>query len=138
VPSELRICVIVNPALPPGLLANTVAAIGIGLGAAAPQLAGTRLTDGAGRSIAVSSNRPVPILQADAATLGQLLQRALEGERDRVVVPFPAFARALHDFADYEAAFPWRDLSQEVIDGIGLGGPSKWVRSLTGALKLLR
>jgi len=30
VPSELRICVIVNPALPPGLLANTVAAIGIG------------------------------------------------------------------------------------------------------------
>jgi len=86
----------------------------------------------------VSSNRPVPILQADAATLGQLLQRALEGERDRVVVPFPAFARALHDFADYEAAFPGRDLSQEVIDGIGLGGPSKWVRSLTGALKLLR
>jgi hypothetical protein len=51
------------------------------------------------------------------------------------VVPF---ARALHDYADYESAFPTRDLSGEAIDGLGLAGPSKWVRSLTGSLRLLR
>ena len=53
-------------------------------------------------------------------------------------MPFPAFARSLHLYADYEAAFPDRDLSEETIDGLGLAGPAKWVRSLTGSLKLLR
>jgi hypothetical protein len=54
------------------------------------------------------------------------------------VVPFPAFARSLHAYAEYEAAFPGRDLGEEAIDGLGLAGPAKWVKSLTGSLKLLR
>jgi len=55
-----------------------------------------------------------------------------------VVVPFPAFARSIHDFAAYQETFPTRHLGDEPIDGLGLAGPAKWVRSLTGALKLLR
>jgi hypothetical protein len=55
-----------------------------------------------------------------------------------IIVAFPQFARAIHRFADYRALFPSRDLGAEVIDGIGLAGPEKWVRSLTGSLKLLR
>ncbi|MFI4961985.1 MAG: DUF2000 family protein [Hyphomicrobiales bacterium] len=55
-----------------------------------------------------------------------------------IVTPFPQFARALHAFDDYAAQFPGRDLAAEPIDGIGFAGPDKWVRSLTGALTLLR
>ncbi|AJC22899.1 DUF2000 domain-containing protein [Pandoraea pulmonicola] len=135
--SEIRIAIVVNPALGLGLLANTVGAISIGLGAGTPALAGRKLTDRSDRTIDVSSRLPVPILQADQATIQAILLKAV-GAAQGSVVAFPAFARALHQHADYEQAFPGRDLAQEEIDGIGLVGPSSWVRSLTGALKLLR
>ncbi len=135
---DLRLAIVVNPDLPVGLIANTAGAIAVGLGAKLPALAARQLTDRADRTIDISSNRPVPILQADAAAIRALLLKALPQSGERAVVPFPAFARSLHDYADYEATFPERDISEETIDGLGLAGPAKWVKSLTGALKLLR
>ncbi|UIK07513.1 DUF2000 domain-containing protein [Neorhizobium galegae] len=135
---EIRIAIIVNPALPLGLLANTAGAISIGLGARVPALAARRLTDRQGRTIDISSSLPVPILQAPADTIRSLLLKALLLSQDYAIVPFPAFARSLHDYRAYEAAFPDRDLAEEEIDGLGLAGPSKWIKSLTGSLKLLR
>lgn len=134
---DIRIAVIVNPALPPGLLANTVGAVSIGLGARLPSLGASRLSDRHGRGIDGSSNQPVPILQADGDAIRALLLKALD-RAEGAIVAFPAFARAMHVFADYAAAFPTRDLAEETIDGVGIAGPSKWVRSLTGSLKLLR
>ncbi|NEU96104.1 DUF2000 domain-containing protein [Bradyrhizobium uaiense] len=133
-----RIAIIVNPALPLGLIANTVAALSIGIGAAEPDLGGTRLTDGNGLAVRTSANRPVPILQATPEALSALLTRAQPLVSGAVLVPFPQFARALHRFEDYLAEFPLRALANETIDGLGLYGPEKWVRSLTGNLKLLR
>jgi hypothetical protein len=135
---DIRLAIVVNPALPIGLVANTVSAISVGLGARLPQLAGQTLADREGRAIDTSSRQPVPILAADAEMIGALLLRALGRSDDRAIVPFPAFARSLHDYREYETAFPNCDLSQEAIDGLGLAGPAKWVRSLTGSLKLLR
>ena len=135
---DIRLAIILNPALPLGLAANTAGAVAIGLGVRFPALAQARLTDLSGRSIDISADRPVPILQAEEAQMHALLQKALPVGEDRSVVVFPAFARALHAYADYEAAFPDRDLAGEVLDGVGLAGPSKWVKSLTGSLKLLR
>lgn len=135
---DIRLAIIVNPELLPGHLANTIAAISIGIGAAMPVLGNQHLTDSNQNTIDISSNRPVPILQADGRTIGALLLKALPKEEDRIIVPFPAFARSLHSYADYETQFPARDLSEETIDGIGLAGASKWVKSLTGSLKLLR
>lgn len=54
------------------------------------------------------------------------------------MVPLPCFARAMNDFAAYAAAVPGRGLAQEPLDGLGLAGPTAWVRSLTGSLPLLR
>lgn len=135
---DLRLAIIVNPELPLGLIANTAGAIAVGLGARLPALAGRKLTDSMARTIDISANRPVPILQADAPGLRALILKALPGDESRAIVPFPAFARSLHAYADYEATFPDRDLAEEEIDGLGIAGPSKWVRSLTGSLKLLR
>ncbi|MCY1299252.1 hypothetical protein D9M68_261810 [compost metagenome] len=135
---DIRLAIIINPELPPGHLANTIAAISIGIGAAMPVLGNQHLTDSNQNTIDISSNRPIPILQADNRTIGALLLKALPKEEDRIIVPFPAFARSLHSYEDYETQFPVRDLSEETIDGIGLAGASKWVKSLTGSLKLLR
>lgn len=135
---DLRLAIIVNPSLPLGLIGNTVAAIAIGVGARVPELGARPLSDRAERRFDSSSEKPVPILQADGAVLRALLLKALADPARRAVVPFPAFARPLHDFADYQAQLPERDLADEAIDGLGLAGPARWVRSLTGALKLLR
>jgi hypothetical protein len=80
----------------------------------------------------------VPILQADADTVRAIMLKALLQSGERVVVPFPAFARSLHAYTDYESTFPDRDLAEETIDGLGIAGSPKWVKSLTGSLKLLR
>lgn len=135
---DIRLAIIVNPELPPGHLANTIAAISIGIGSAMPGLGNRQLTDGRQNTIDISSNQPIPILQAESRMIATLLLKALPKQHGRVVVPFPAFARSLHSYADYETQFPERDLSQEIIDGVGLAGASKWVKSLTGSLKLLR
>jgi hypothetical protein len=135
---ELRLAIVVNPELPLGLLANTVGAISIGLGAKLPLVAARQLIDKNGVAIDISSDRPVPILQADAEALRSIALKAVGFEERQAVVVFPAFARSLHVYAEYEAAFPEKELAREAIDGLGIAGPSKWVRSLTGSLKLLR
>ncbi len=139
---NFKIAIIVDPALPLGLLANTVATLAIGIGAAAPIFGGTALTDQAGRTVSTSANRPVPILQAPAEQIGALLLKALpdaaQNPDGRIIVPFPQFARAVHSFEDYLALFPQQDLARAAIDGLALAGPEKWLRSLTGNLKLLR
>lgn len=135
---DIRIAIIVSPSLPAGLIANTVAVIAIGLGARMPLLGAARLTDSGGRTVDICSNRPVPILQADAETIRATLLKTIDQPGDRAIVPFPAFGRSMHDYLEYEAVFPDRDLSQEAIDGLGIAGPAKWVKSLTGSMKLLR
>lgn len=135
---DLRLAIIVNPELALGLLANTVGAISIGLGAKLPFIAARQLIDKTGVAIDISSDRPVPILQADAETIRTIALRAASFEERQAMVAFPAFARSLHAYAEYEALFPEKELANEVIDGLGVAGPAKWVRSLTGSLKLLR
>ena len=137
-PIDKRIAIVIDPSLAIGLIANTVATIAVGLGAVEPAFGNVTLTDAAGRLLKNSADRPVPILQAPAETIRATLLRALPAREGEIVVPFPQFARSLHDFAAYRAQLARRDLAAETIEGLGLAGPEKWVKSLTGSLKLLR
>lgn len=133
-----RLAIVVNPDLPLGLVANTVGAIGIGLGARLPWLGNRPLTDAEGRVIDDSSILPVPILAASPEAIRTLMLKAMPRADDSALVVFPAFSRALHDYREYEALLPDKRLAEEIIDGVGLCGPAKWVKSLTGSLRLLR
>ena len=135
---DFRIAIVVDPDLPVGLLANTVATVSVGLGAMYPSTGRVPLIDGDGYAYSNSADRPVPILQAGGAAIQALMARAADRPKEATVVLFPAFCRALHTFTDYEAKVPHRSMKEEKIDGLGLCGPGKWVRSLTGSLKLLR
>lgn len=133
-----RLAIVVNPDLPLGLLANTVGAVGIGLGARLPWLGNRPLTDAEGRVIDDSSILPVPILAATPEAIRALMLKAMPRADDSALVVFPAFSRALHDYREYEALLPDKRLAEEIIDGVGLCGPAKWVKSPTGSLRLLR
>ena len=137
-PPHSRLAIVVNPELPLGLLANTVGAIGIGLGARLPWLGNRPLTDADGRIIDDSSVLPVPILAASPEAISALMLKAMPRGEDSALVVFPAFSRSLHDYREYEALLPGKHLADEAIDGLGLCGPAKWVKSLTGSLRLLR
>lgn len=137
VPS-LRVAIVIDPDQPLGVLANTAAVLAAGLAAAAPALGGRTLVDSTGRAFMSSADRPIPILQASAETLSGLLGKAAGAPQGANVVPFPQFAQTIHDFATYANVFACRDLGSEPLLGIGIAGPDKWVRSLTGSLKLLR
>lgn len=136
--TQTRVVIIVDPDQPPGLLANSVAVTAAGLGAAVPEVGGQVLTDRDGRTVGNSANRPIPVLQAVSADLSTLLARAIGCPPGAAVIPFPAFARTIHSFDDYQAAFSQMDILAEPLIALGLAGPDKWVRSLTGSLKLLR
>ena len=133
-----RVAVVVDPSLPVGLLANTVATISIGIGAAEPGLGNISLIDADGRAVKTSANCPVRILQASSDAMKVLLIKALPAPEGGAVVPFPGFARKLHVFEQYAEEILRRNLADEHIDGLGLIGPAKWVSSLTGSFKLLR
>lgn len=135
---DLRLAVVVDPGLPPGLLANTVAVVAAGIGAACPGIGGVVMTDADGRAFSNSADRPIAVLQADAAGLAALFARLQGAPEGSVTVVFPAFARTLHAFADYAEILPTRQLAREPLHGIGICGPSRWVRSITGSMKLLR
>lgn len=136
--ADLRLALIVDPAQSPGLLANTAAVIAVGLGAADGSLGAVPLVDRHGRTTASIANRPIPVLQADGAGLAAILRRALPAPAGATVVAFPRFGRSLHVFEDYRAQFQDRDLLGDPLEGVGLAGPAKWVKSLTGSLRLLR
>jgi hypothetical protein len=133
-----RIAIIVDPGLPLGLVANTVGTIAVGLGAAEQGFGNTTLVDRNGRQIKNSADRPVPVLQAPPEAIRATMLKALPAVPNCIVVAFPRFARSLHAFEDYQARFSEIDLAEETIEGLGLAGPEKWVKSLTGNLKLLR
>ena len=95
---DVRIAIIVNPELPPGLVANTIGAIAIGLGAKLPVLGNSQLTDRDRKVLDTSSNRPVPVLQAPADVIAVAMRRALPIPEGAAVVPFPAFARVIARF----------------------------------------
>lgn len=137
-PTEKHIAIVVDSSIAIGLIANTVATITIGLGAVEPAFGNVTVVDRAGRLIKNSADRPVPILQTPAEAIRTILLRALPSREGEIVVPFPQFARSLHDFCAYQAQLAARDLAIETIEGLGLAGPEKWVKSLTGSLKLLR
>ncbi len=136
---KLRVVVIVAPDMPLGLVANSVGVIAVGLGAQCPHLSASALSDAGGRQFASVCNEPMPVLQADRAAIRDVMLKAFARRPEgAAIVPFPAFARSIHIFADYEKALGTRSLDEEEIDGIGLAGPSAWIKSLTGSLKLLR
>ena len=136
---DMRVAVIVAPDMPLGLVANSVGVIAVGLGAQCPELADSALADAGGRQFASVCNQPMPVLQADRDTIRKVMLKAISGRTNgAAVVPFPAFARSIHVFADYETALGTRSLDAEEIDGLGLAGPAAWIKSLTGSLRLLR
>lgn len=137
---EEKKCVLVaDAALPPGVLANLAAILGITLGTQVPGLTGPAVTDASGSVHPGIITMPIPVLKSDAEGL-----RALRGKLGQPAF-HPVFAADFSDVAqkcrtypEYLSSAAQTPESDFTYLALLLRGPKALVNKLTGSLPLLR
>ncbi|PRP71605.1 hypothetical protein BUE93_06370 [Chromobacterium amazonense] len=135
---DMRCVIVIDPALPPGVIANTAAVLSLSLGRRHPQLVGEDLPDAAGELRLGITMVAIPILKCDADQL-RALRAAANTHRDELtLVELTSATRNTRSYQEYAAALAATAEDELQYQGLALCGPAKRVRQLTGSLGLLR
>lgn len=136
---EQKCVIVLDEALPVGILANTAAILGITLGKQLPACVGPDVPDASGKQHAGIISMPVPILKADRKTL-RCLRETLYSPAfvDLLAVDFSDVAQSCNEYEDYirKAGVTHEEAHNYL--GIALCGNKKKVSRLTGSMPLLR
>lgn len=133
-------CVMVlDEALPRGLIANTAAILGITLGRRLPEMVGDDVTDQNGRVHLGIIEFPVPILRGSPDALEELRGKLYQPEFcDLTVVDFSHLAQGCKTYGEFTEKLA-RTPSQNLwYMGIAICGAKEKVNALTGSMALLR
>ena len=134
-----RCAFIIDRALPPGLIANTAAALSMTLGKLRPELVGCDLQDADGIGHPGITTIVMPILVSDAEGLRALRRSAAEREADGLgVIGMTDVAQRAKSYDDYRQRLAATKQEELHYLGLCLHGPAALVRSLTGSLPLLK
>ncbi|MCM8738427.1 DUF2000 domain-containing protein [Azospirillum sp. A1-3] len=134
-----RCAFIIDRALPPGLIANTAAALSMTLGKLRPELVGCDLQDADGIGHPGITTIVMPILVSDAEGLRALRRSAAEREADGLgVIGMTDVAQRAKSYDDYRQRLAATRQEELCYLGLCLHGPAALVRSLTGSLPLLK
>lgn len=136
---EEKCVMVIDEALPLGIIANTAAVLGITLGQLCPEITGGDTADASGCVHPGITAVPVPILRAGVQALRALREALRRPEFQEVtVVDFSDVAQGCKAYGAYieqMAAAPEDSLHYL---GLALCGPKKKVNRLTGSMPLLR
>ena len=126
-------CVIVaDGALPPGLIANTAAILGITLGKNLPEAVGPDVIDGSGVLHPGIIAFPVPILRGDRESLRTPPFSTL------FAADFSELAQGCRTYGEFQAKIAAAPEDSLQYLGVAVCGDKKLVNKLTGSLPLLR
>lgn len=133
-------CVLIlDGSLPPGVIANTAAIMGITLGKRMPETVGPDVADRTGHEHAGIIEFPVPVLKGDRECMKNIREKLYAPDfSDLTVVDFSDLAqscRTYDEFTEKMKNAPETDLHYL---GIAICGAKKKVNKLTGSLPLLR
>lgn len=133
-------CVIVlDEALPLGILANTATILGITLGKLRPDVVGTDVSDQSGCEHIGVITFPVPILKGNAELLKEMREILYHEEfQDVLTIDFSDLAQGCKNYEEYIEKMRQAPVEQLQYFGILLCGPKKKVNKLTGSMPLLR
>jgi hypothetical protein len=135
----MKCVLVIDRALPLGLIANTAAVLSLSLGQRAESLIGPDVIDASGNVHAGITMLPVPTLGASRDEITALRQRLFAEEfATMLVVGFSGTAQTCKTYTEYREKLAGVESSQLSYLGIGLVGPRKLVNQITGALPLLR
>lgn len=130
---------IIEEALPLGLVANTAAILGITLGRQRPDVVGVDVADQSGRCHRGIIEFPVPVLKASPDVLKTVRDRLYEPEfRDLSVVDFSDLAQSCKTYGEFVRRMAQTQAGALRYFGIAICGPKKKVNRLTGSMPLLR
>ena len=100
--TEQKCVMVIDAALPLGLIANTAAMLAISIGKLHPQIVGADVADKTGNVHTGISTYPISMLKGDEALLRDLRLRLLEPEfAGLTVVDFSDVAQKINVYADY-------------------------------------
>lgn len=133
-------CVLViDEALPLGIITNTAAVMGVTIGKHLPEAVGMDVTDLTGRKHLGIIEFPIPILKGSRESIKEIRGRLYEEAfRDLKVVDFSDTAQSCKTYDEYIGKMA--DLPEETLSyfGIAICGDKKKVNKLTGNMPLLR
>ncbi|ADK79287.1 DUF2000 domain-containing protein [Sediminispirochaeta smaragdinae] len=133
----MKAAIIVDTALPLGLIANSAAVLGASLGALHPEIIGEDLADLSGRRHAGITGLPIPILGADKERLRKLVDSA-EHDDDIDFIAFNDVAQRCKSYKEYSellATVPSDTLRYLALLVVG---KKQAVNRLTGSLPLAK
>lgn len=130
---------VIDEALPLGMIANTAAIMGITLGKKLPETVGEDVYDKTGKEHLGIIAIPVPVLKGNAGIIKSIRQKLYEPDfLDLIVVDFSDVAQGCNvydQFIEEMRQVPEADLNYF---GIAICGAKKKVNKLTGNMPLLR
>ena len=130
---------VIDEALPLGMIANTAAIMGITLGKKLPETVGEDVYDKTGKEHLGIIAIPVPVLKGNAGIIKSIRQKLYEPDfSDLIVVDFSDVAQGCNvydQFTEEMRQVPEADLNYF---GIAICGAKKKVNKLTGNMPLLR
>lgn len=136
---EQKCVMVIDAALPLGLIANTAAMLAITIGQRHPEIVGGDVTDGTGNTHAGIGVYPVSMLKGDAALLRELRLRLFDPEfAGLTAVDFSNVAQQINVYEDYTEKISETPEAELAYYGVALFGDKKKVNRLTGMLPLLR
>ena len=132
-------CVIViDQALPLGLIANTAAVLSLSIGTHHPEMIGADIHDHTGDIHKGITVLPVPILKGTVGSLQTLREAVKPYEPELTVVDLISATQTTQNYAEYSREMKSIPQDQLIYSGIALYGKKKLVNKFTGNLGLLR
>ena len=136
---EQKCVMVIDHALPLGLIANTAAMLGISIGKLHPEMIGADVADATGYVHAGISTYPISMLKGDEQLLRELRIKLFEPEFSGLTaVDFSDVAQKINVYADFVQKSSETPESEHHYYGIALFGDKKKINRLTGMLPLLR
>ena len=134
---EKKCVMVLDGRLPVGLAVNAAAVLAVTLGHKVEAIVGADVADGSGTFHAGLVSIPIPILKADAETIGDIRGRAAQDE-SVLVVDLTDPAQTSKTYEEYKAKMAAATSEDLRYLGLALHGDKKPVNKLTGGLPLLR
>jgi hypothetical protein len=130
---------VVDENLPIGIIANTVAIMGITLGKKMPEVVGADVADKSGYKHLGIIEFPVPILKGSPEIIKEIRKKLYEPEfEDLTVADFSDLAQGCKTYDEFIGKMAEVSDSDLQYFGIAICGTKKKVNKLTGSMPLLR
>jgi hypothetical protein len=137
--NELKCVMVVDEAMPQGIIANSTAVMGVTIGKLFPEVVGQDVVDQTGYRHQGIIEFPIPILKGNRDFLRDMRERLYEPNFEHLtVVDFFDVAQGCKNYSEYIEKMT--HVPESAIDyfGLTLFGNKKQVNKLTGSLPLLR